>query len=401
MSKRIRGIGFLLLMAGCLFFSFNIKAEAADQLHTVGANETAESIAAKYDMTADQLRKTNGLPDGPLFEGQKLQIIQTEYVPSKYQWAERGKQIANYAKTFVGFDKTSGEESPEAGFDSSGLVYWVLTQQHVAIDRLTVDGFFRQGMEPEADKVKAGDIIFFLEKETERVVTAGVYIGKDEFVNAGYGADTVQIRSLTENYFMKYDVAYKTYTPRGEHIVQQGETLESISDNYSISENTIKERNALPTNDLIPGQYLQIYSDLLFPYYNTEEIAYDKAYDVIKYAYTFRSFPYLFGSEDPLTGLDCSGLIYWVMNQQGIPVKRVSAADYYAAMNVITDPKIGDLVFFSNTGLREGVTHVGIYLGDGRFLHTTEKPGVHISDLESSYFAGKFESFGRIQAIME
>ena len=399
MNRKLVGSSFLFLAMVWVVLSFGIKAEAADQVHTVTADETVESIAAKYNMKAEQLRKTNGLPEGPLFEGQKLQIVKSDYTPTKYQWAERGKQIAHYAKTFVGFDKTSGEESPETGFDSSGLVYWALTQHNVAIDRLTVDGFYRQGMDTE--EAKSGDIIFFLEKETGKVVTAGIYIGKDQFVNAGYGADTVQIRSTTEKYFMKYDVAYKTYTPRGEHIVREGETLQSISDNYSISMKTIKGRNALPTNNLIPGQYLQIYSDLLFPYYSAEEIAYDKAYDVIKYAYTFRGFPYLFGGEDPVTGIDCSGLIYWIMNQQGIPVKRVSAANYYAAMNVTTDPKIGDLVFFSNTGVREGVTHVGIYLGDGRFLHTTEKPGVHISDLESSYFAGKFESFGSIEMLMK
>ncbi|MDQ7863030.1 NlpC/P60 family protein [Peribacillus frigoritolerans] len=72
---------------------------------------------------------------------------------------------------------------------------------------------------------KTGDIIFFLEKDSLKVVTAGIYVGNNQFVNSGYGAETVQVRSTTEDYFAKYQVAYKTYTPKGEHIVQTGETL--------------------------------------------------------------------------------------------------------------------------------------------------------------------------------
>lgn len=387
----------LLILVG-LTFSPGLKVEAADRVHTVSAGETVESIASIYNISVEQLMNTNGIPNSKLYVGQKLKIIQTAYSPSIYQWAERGKRIANYAETFVGFKKTSGEESPAKGFDSSGLVYWALSQQNVATDRLTVDGFYKLGMETAAPK--AGDVIFFLEKDTAKVVTAGIYLGKDKFVNSGYGAETVQVRLSTEKYFAKYQVVYKTYTPKGEHIVQPGETLKSISENYNIDVNSIKKRNALPTYEVMQGQYLQIYSDLLFPFYNGQEAAYDKAYDVIRYAYTLRGFTYVFSGDDPLTGMDCSGLIYWAMKEQGISIKRSSAAVYYEMLSAISEPKAGDLVFFRDTGLRQGVTHVGIYLGDGRFIHTTEKAGVHISDLSSGYFAQKFESYGQVRLIM-
>ncbi|MGE7781131.1 NlpC/P60 family protein [Peribacillus sp. NPDC097264] len=387
----------LLVMVG-VTFTPGTKVDAADRIHTVSSQETVESIASIYNITPEQLMNINGLPDTQLYVGQKLKIIQTAYTPSIYQWAERGKRIANYAKTFVGFKKTAGEETPSKGFDSSGLVHWALSQQNVAVDRLTVDGFYKLGMETAVPK--AGDIIFFLEKDTSKVVTAGIYLGKDKFVNSGYGAETVQIRNSTEKYFAKYQVIYKTYTPKGEHIVQPGETLSSISNNYSIHMNSIKQRNALPTNEVMEGQYLQIYSDLLFPFYEGQETAYDNAYDVIRYAYTLRGFTYVFSGADPLTGMDCSGFIYWAMKEQGISIKRSSAADYYEWLPAISEPKAGDLVFFRDTGTRQGVTHVGIYLGNGRFIHTTEKAGVHISDLSSGYFAQKFESYGQVQLIM-
>ncbi|MFD6207086.1 MULTISPECIES: C40 family peptidase [unclassified Peribacillus] len=389
----------LLLVFMVSFTSLpGLKVEAADRLHTVTTGDTVESIAKTYNISSWQLMKTNGLPDGKLYVGQKLTITQNAYTPSVYQWSERGKQIANYAKSFIGFKKTAGEETPATGFDSSGLIHWVLSQQNVPIDRLTVDGFYKQGMDTATPKT--GDIIFFLERDSSKVVTAGIYLGNDQFVNAGYGAETVRVRSSTENYYEKYQIAYKTYTPKGEHIVQNGETLKSIAEKYNISINTIKSRNALPTDDLMKGQYLQLYSNPLYPFYVNQEASYDKAYDVIKYAYTLRGFTYVFGEDDPMIGMDCSGFIYWVMKEQGLSVKRGSAANYFSLLPTIENPKAGDLVFFRDTGSRIGVTHVGIYLGDGRFLHTTEKAGVHTSNLGSEYFAEKFESFGQVKNLM-
>jgi cell wall-associated NlpC family hydrolase len=395
MAKRILG-SMLFLLLGMVSFTFlsGLKVEAADRVHTVSSQETVESIAAIYDISTEQLMDMNGLPDGKLYIGQKL-TIQTAYTPSNYQWSERGKQIGYYAKSFTGFKKTAGEETPIKGFDSSGLIHWVLSRQKVPIDRLSVEGYYKQGM--DTNTPKAGDIIFFLEKGSSKVVTAGIYLGGNQFVNSGYGAETVQVRSTIEKYFAQYQAEYKTYTPKGEHVVQNNETLKSISDNYGVSVDTIKKRNALPTDSLMQGQYLQIYSSPLYPFYANQEASYDKAYDVIKYAYTLRGFTYVFGEYDPMIGMDCSGFIYWAMKEQGISLKRGSAADYYSLLPKLRDPKAGDLVFFRDTDLSQEITHVGIYLGDGRFIHTTRNTGVHISDLTSSYFNKKFESFGQVQ----
>lgn len=102
-----------------------------------------------------------------------------------------------------------------------------------------------------------------------------------------------------------------------------------------------------------------------------------------------------------MTGMDCSGFIYWVMKEQGLSVKRDSAEDYFSLVPKVDNPKAGDLVFFRDTGTRVGVTHVGIYLGDGRFLNSTENTGVHISNLSSGYFAEKFESFGQAESLID
>ncbi|MDQ7863029.1 LysM peptidoglycan-binding domain-containing protein [Peribacillus frigoritolerans] len=95
----------ILTLVFMVSFTFlpGLKVEAADPVHTVISGETVESIAKTYDISAEQLMKTNGLPDDKLFAGQKLTISQTAYTPSIYQWSERGKKIAKYARSFIGF----------------------------------------------------------------------------------------------------------------------------------------------------------------------------------------------------------------------------------------------------------------------------------------------------------
>ncbi|OCA84964.1 C40 family peptidase [Pseudobacillus wudalianchiensis] len=400
MGKRLIMLS-ILLWIGSFTFLPSVEAAAANKIHTVSSKDTIQSIAAKYKIPVQQLMKANGLPNTKLYTGQKLQILNKPYTSSQYQWQERGKQIANYAKTFVGFKKTIGEESPNKGFDSSGLLYWVLSQERLPIDRLTIDGFYNLGMDTNAPK--PGDLMFFVEKDksgkVKEIVTGGIYLGNNQFVHSGIGASTVQIKTRNDKSFAQYSVVYKTYTPKGEHVVQKGETLQSVSAKYRISMAALKKQNGLPSNSVLPGQYLQVYSNPLFPFYLNADPSYDKAYNIIKYAYTLRGFSYVWGEENPTEGMDCSGFIYWVMKQQGFSVKRDTAAGYSELLSEIKEPKVGDLVFFTETGGRAGITHVGIYMGNDRFIHTTTKAGVHISLLSSKYFAEKFHSYGDAKAL--
>ncbi|MGD6875704.1 NlpC/P60 family protein [Bacillus infantis] len=399
MKKRIYLFSLITLLTAAFFFL--PSTQAANTVHTVSSGDTVKSIAAKYKIPADQLMKSNGLPEAKVFPGQKLQINHTAYKSAQYQWYERGRQAANYAGTFAGFKKAMGEESPEKGFDSSGLIYWVLSQQGIPLDRTTIDGFYKLGM--ETDSPKAGDLIFFVKKDTAGkvidVLTGGIYLGDKRFVHSGYGSSSVKVKSVSDQWFKDYNYVFKTFTPKGEHVVKKGETLKSVAAKYNKTPAAIKELNGLPSDTILEGRYLQVYNQPLFPFYSEKDAAYGKAIDVIKYAYTFRGYEYVWSEESPEAGFDCSGFIYYAMNKQDLPISRKSAATYSSLADVIAEPKTGDLVFFENTGNRTGVTHVGIYLGNGYFLNTTERAGVHISHMSSSFFTEKFHSYGKIASL--
>lgn len=107
---------------------------------------------------------------------------------------------------------------------------------------------------------------------------------------------------------------------------------------------------------------------------------------------------YRTGGTGPNT-FDCSGFVYYCLKAQGISTPRTSSEmSRYSAWEKISsksDLKRGDLVFFSSPGRTSGVGHVGIYLGDGRFIHSSSGKAYSVttSSLSGSY-ATRYQ-FGR------
>jgi hypothetical protein len=102
--------------------------------------------------------------------------------------------------------------------------------------------------------------------------------------------------------------------------------------------------------------------------------------------------PYVWAEEGP-DAFDCSGLVYYCyasMNIRGIP--RVARRQAKVGEEVSVDElKYGDLIFFDTTPRKTGqITHVGVYVGDGKFEHAAnEKEGVKISSLSSPYYRSR------------
>jgi len=103
--------------------------------------------------------------------------------------------------------------------------------------------------------------------------------------------------------------------------------------------------------------------------------------------------PYRYGGSSP-AGFDCSGLVHYSYATAGINIPRTTSAQW-AQMTPVNDRdmRAGDLLFFRISGK---MSHVGLYLGEGRFVHAPSTGrSVSIENLESRYYSNAFIRAGR------
>jgi cell wall-associated NlpC family hydrolase len=104
----------------------------------------------------------------------------------------------------------------------------------------------------------------------------------------------------------------------------------------------------------------------------------------------FVGIPYRWGGDTVVEGLDCSGFVRAVYNLCGVNIPRTSAEQYRVGDEVArSELRAGDLVFFG--AATDRINHVGIYVGDGRFVHAPRRGDeIRVSSLEEKYFAERF-----------
>lgn len=96
-------------------------------------------------------------------------------------------------------------------------------------------------------------------------------------------------------------------------------------------------------------------------------------------------------------GFDCSGFTMYVFDKIGINLPHQSGSQYQMGTTISRDNlREGDLVFFNTSG--RGISHVGIYVGDGKFAHASSSKGVTISSLSDSYYVNRYVGAKRIMS---
>ena len=115
---------------------------------------------------------------------------------------------------------------------------------------------------------------------------------------------------------------------------------------------------------------------------------------ILKEAEKYIGFPYVWGGSSPSTSFDCSGFVSYVYNQCGWSFGRLGAQGLYNISTRTSSPKPGDLVFFTGTYDTQGISHVGIYVGDGWMLHCGDP--ISYANLNTSYWQSHFYAYGKL-----
>ncbi len=203
----------------------------------------------------------------------------------------------------------------------------------------------------------------------------------------------------------------KTSGSTTTYVVKKGDSLDWISRHFSVSVKSIQNANGLK-NDLIhPGQKLLITTGTKTtskPNYRSVTAqapqsslssrgSTDEAGDnILSIATSLMGSPYSYGSSGP-NSFDCSGFTSYVFNKVGINMPHNAAAQASLGTHVKeTDLQPNDLVFFGYYG-SQGINHVGIYVGGGKFIHASTNEGVRYSSLNDAYYSSNYRGARRIQ----
>lgn len=189
--------------------------------------------------------------------------------------------------------------------------------------------------------------------------------------------------------------------PSGNSVytVKSGDTLGGIAAKYKTTVKQLKALNNLNSDLILIGQKLKLKT----VQDSSDSSANDQAgkdvkaessssSSVLAEAQKYVGVPYHWGGSTP-SGFDCSGFIHYVMKQTGSKMGRYSSEGYYARSFYVDKPQPGDLVFFENT-YKQGISHLGFYVGNNKFIHAGSS-GVEVSSLDNSYWKKHFDGFKR------
>lgn len=191
-----------------------------------------------------------------------------------------------------------------------------------------------------------------------------------------------------------------TTTVGTSYLVKSGDTLSKIGKQFGVSVSELKKLNKLTSDMIYVGQKLNIKQQAgqtAAPPKVDTPAGLDTTFSVKKVIDTAKKLvgtPYVWAGATP-SGFDCSGFIYYVYNNAGLSLPRISSEGYYNRSYYVTkSPQQGDLVFFTGT-YKSGISHLGIYIGNNQFIHASSD-GVQLSSLDNSYWKSHFDGFKRL-----
>ncbi|MFG6148349.1 C40 family peptidase [Halobacillus sp. B23F22_1] len=245
------------------------------------------------------------------------------------------------AEKHIGVAHREGGEFPEQGFDSSGFIQYVFNEVLGFMLPRTLEQQMEQGKEVERAEIEKGDVLFF-SKDGGSVSHSAIYMGNDRLIHP---------------------------------TVPNGVEVTRFEDNGYWSGNFIEARRISEPPDIAEDN------------------------NIVAGAQQYLGVPYEFGGETP-NGFDCSGFVQYVFEKvSDIYLPRTTDQQWKTGEEIgVEDIQPGDVLFYSDT-YREGISHNGIYIGGGQFIHASRTQEVTISYVSEEYWQEKFTGVKRFNQL--
>ena len=353
------------------FYEHNLNLKFIPYL--VKKGDTLYSIAKRYEVSIEELKKINNLQDESISIGQILKIpTNKEFYYS--QSLNTSENLFSQGNKPISYHKVAKGET----LYSISKKYGIPIQELKKINNL------------KSTKLKVGQTIKIYQN-LEKVA-----------------------KKPEEKEFIFYEV-------------KEGDTLYTISLRHNVSIDLIKDLNGIRDNVIFVGQKLKIPYNPLEEPFTLENPAIrfrEKPKELIsqKFSVNFLSKSFIDEKDENLLKkkfleiskqfsdylyklggngngyLDCSMFVKLVYEELGIDLPRTSREQFLVGINVKKDELIpGDLVFFSRYRDKDNISHVGIYIGDNKFVHfSSRRRGLSIDSLDEPYFNERFVGAKRI-----
>ena len=390
------------------------EAEAAT--HTVKNGDTLWSIAQKYNTTVTNLKSVNNLSSDVIFPNQKLETKTSN--SSKSSSSSSSTSTATTSSSGATYTVKAGDTlsgiAAKHNVSISDLMKWngldttliypgnVFVISKNGSSSSSSSGSSSGGSSSSTTyKVKSGDTLSHIAsrhgvsvanlKKWNNLSSDMIYVGQKLSIN---GTSSGGSNGSSSSSSGKVG-STKVYT------VKSGDTLSRIAANEGVTVANLKSWNNLKSDTIYIGQKLSINGKASSGSGSSSSGSSSSGssnvdYDVTKLINEAKSHigvPYVWGGQSP-SGFDCSGFIHYVYNKAGLSMGRTNTGGYYNRSYHVNNPKVGDLVFFKNT-YKSGISHMGIYLGNGNFIQAGSSSGVTISNVNNSYWSKHFDSYKR------
>ena len=194
----------------------------------------------------------------------------------------------------------------------------------------------------------------------------------------------------------EYRIFHTKLVNRGLEVVIREELNNDQWKRYEIFQDTLGGRPYLFNGGLPPGGSDGSGTPGIDYQIPAEALTDSEFAAIYKEAQKYVGTPYVWGGSTPETGFDCSGYVCWVYNQNGYDAGRTTANGLWNKSQHISEAeaKPGDLVFFKGTYDTPGMSHTGIYLGNGMMVSAGDP--IKYANIHSSYWEKHLAGFGRL-----